>query len=442
MRGGPDETPHRRAATRPPPTLPPPTARPGEPGRDATLIDLGGTDATIGGDDTGGTVVPPPPSRGGIVTADPPSLFFSYVGAGDVMNETVRISNLSEASVILLNAEFITSDPGFVLYDDPVNRTLNPGETHTLGVRFESTSASSAAAEIRITTSEDQVIVIPITAAEKAGGTPEAPPCVFIAPRRIDFGSVARGTPAAPRTVSVENCGSTDIVLSRLDRGSVFLFPTPASFQWTSAPLPLVVAAGATATFDVTYTAGRAGRETGRIDVRTNVPGSETVGVELIAESTPPPIEELDLHMILRWDQDGGSDVDFHFFPVGSSRTSSNACYYANLSPDWGVRGDIIDNPFLDYDDLEGPGPENINVQKLGNGEYEIVVYYYSDTGSGGGGGGGSSVSTNATVEVRSGGTLIGSYGPTRLSRTGDVWTVARLRWPDAVLTEIGTVTR
>jgi hypothetical protein len=104
------------------------------------------------------------------------------------------------------------------------------------------------------------------------------------------------------------------------------------------------------------------------------------------------------------------------------------------------VSGSIADDPFLDYDDLEGPGPENINVDELADGTYRIIVHYYSDSGSGGGGGGGSGGPTNATVEVWIGGTLRATYGPQRLGRTGDTWTVADLAWPTEALTPINTM--
>jgi hypothetical protein len=130
--------------------------------------------------------------------------------------------------------------------------------------------------------------------------------------------------------------------------------------------------------------------------------------------------------------------VDFHFLPASGALFSCDDCFYSNMSPDWGVAGDILDDPFLDRDDLEGPGPENINVSELGTGTYLIAVHYYSDTGSGGGGGGGGPVPANATVEVYLGGVLTATYGPQLLDHTDRTWNVARLEWPSGTLTPLG----
>lgn len=378
--------------------------------------------------------------RGGIVTADPTSIFMTYSGAGVVIDEPIRVINTSDVPVTVIGVELVDPDPGFVIFDDPVELELAPGAETVFTLRFESTEASTASVSIHVRTSIGVTLIVPVTATEKAGGGVE-PPCVDVRPIRIDFGRVERGAIApAPRPVAITNCGDTEIVVSRLDRASVLFLPTPASFQWTSDRLPIVLAPGAVTEVTVTYAPGRVGRESGGIDVRTNVPGSETVRVQLLAESVLPPITELDVHLLLRWDVSGGSDVDFHFLAEGAELFSCADCYFGNMTPDWGVAGVTIDDPFLDVDDLEGPGPENINVDELAPGRYRIVVHYYSDTGSGGGGDGGSPVATNATVDVYLGGVLRATYGPKRLSRTNQTWNVATLDWPAGTLTELGDV--
>lgn len=423
----------------------------GATGRDtgsASVSDAGagGTDVAVIDLDTGTGIVAdaepdaPEAGRGGLVVADPSTVFITFVGPGEVIDMPMRIRNNSDVPVTVRRVELVDPDPGFVVFDDPVELELGPGETVSYSLRYETGDATTASAEIYIHTSLGTAIVVPVTASAKAG-TVDEPPCVDIRPRRIDFGPVERGSvPTAPRDVTITNCGEADIVISRFDRATILFFPTPASFQWTHEPLPIPLGPGETSTLQVSYSPGRVGSERGGIDVRTNVPGSETVRVELLGESVLPPITELDVHLLLRWDVSGGSDVDFHFLADGDDLFSSDDCYFGNMTPDWGVRGSTLDDPFLDVDDLEGPGPENINVDELADGRYRIVVHYYSDTGSGGGGGGGFGVSTNATVDVYLGGTLAATYGPKRLERTGATWNVATLDWPAGTLTELGDV--
>lgn len=412
---------------------------------DVALPDTGPT-ADVGPD---GAVVPDPPPgpiRGGALGVEPASVFFSYIGGVGSVEDLVLIRNVGDAPVSVSSITMDAMDSGFSVYGAPPSAyVIPPGDFLEFGVRYRPDTSGGGSSQVRI---EHELptspLIVPVSASEKdRQPPPPEPPCVRVRPVILDFGTVPRGTPVpAARTFDIQNCGTSDVRITRLDRGAVFFFPTPASFQWAArSPLPLTIPAGGSHTVDVTFTAGRAGAQNGRIDVRTNVPGSETVGVTLRAESQPPPLEDLDLHIVLRWDQSGGSDVDMHFLRPGASmNTSPGDCYYANLTPDWGVAGSILDDPFLDYDDLQGPGPENLNLQQAAPGLYRLIVYYYSDTGSGGSGGGGSSVSTNARIEIRQRGVLTHSFGPVRLARTGATWDVATIEYPGGVVTEVGTV--
>jgi len=318
-----------------------------------------------------------------------------------------------------------------------VNVVREPGGVVGFKLVYEPASEANVDATIIVNHSFGEAVVIPVTVADKV----EENGCVSVVPTSINFGTVARGSAPVRRPVNITNCGEAQINILRLDRGRVFFLPTPDSFQWSSDPLPILLDPGESTGVVMTYTAGRAGPQSGAMEVVSNVTGSERTTVNLSAVSEPPPIADLDVHLILNWDVEGGSDVDFHFYPESGTLFSCDDCFYSNMSPDWGTAGDIIDDPFLDYDDLEGPGPENINVDELQPGTYIIAVHYYSDTGSGGGEEDfSSSESANATVDVYLGGTLRQTFGPVHLGGTDDTWNVARLEWPSETLTELGDV--
>ena len=59
-----------------------------------------------------------------------------------------------------------------------------------------------------------------------------------------------------------------------------------------------------------------------------------------------------------------GADVDLHLsHPSGMGWFDSTYdCHYFNPTPDWGVLNQLADDPSLDIDDIDGGGPENINL--------------------------------------------------------------------------------
>ena len=79
-----------------------------------------------------------------------------------------------------------------------------------------------------------------------------------------------------------------------------------------------------------------------------------------------------------------GTDVDLHLLhPTATSWFSNEDCYYGNCNAsggsllEWDVPGPQ-DNPRLDLDDVEGYGPENINIDEPVIGyEYLVGVHYY-----------------------------------------------------------------
>ena len=69
-----------------------------------------------------------------------------------------------------------------------------------------------------------------------------------------------------------------------------------------------------------------------------------------------------DISITLTWSSTA-ADIDLHFIrPGGDFYDSPSDNCWCNSNPDWGVLGQPPDNPFLDRDDLRGPGPENINL--------------------------------------------------------------------------------
>ena len=84
------------------------------------------------------------------------------------------------------------------------------------------------------------------------------------------------------------------------------------------------------------------------------------------------------IHVALRWDLDD-TDMDVHFIRDAGQYRSEDDCYWENRTPDWGVIGDVSDNPRLDRDDIDGLGPEYIDYLRPPAGSYFVEVNYFGD---------------------------------------------------------------
>jgi hypothetical protein len=96
---------------------------------------------------------------------------------------------------------------------------------------------------------------------------------------------------------------------------------------------------------------------------------------------TAIPMEELWVE--LSWEMPG-DDMDLHLIKEDALFESEGDCYYGNCVSDgfggmldWGRMGSVEDDPRLDLDDIEGRGPENINISEPAEGSYRVVVHDY-----------------------------------------------------------------
>ena len=141
------------------------------------------------------------------------------------------------------------------------------------------------------------------------------------------------------------------------------------------------------------------------------------------------------------------SDVDTHLLRMAGGTgwfNSPNDCYYANANPSWDAAG-TPDDPRLDIDDVEGYGPENINLDVPVTGAtYRVGIHYYADDGVG---------ASTATVRIYCGDIAVTpAYMTSRTLANGggitsdanDFWRVADVRWnggDSCTVTAINTLT-
>jgi hypothetical protein len=157
------------------------------------------------------------------------------------------------------------------------------------------------------------------------------------------------------------------------------------------------------------------------------------------------------IHIQLVWDKDE-TDVDLHFmldslanfFDDGSAGLPTNCskakdCFFVCKVPGWGGGGPA-DDPRLDIDDVDGKGPENINLDAPFNqNPYVIAVHYWCDK-PGPAYSGPSRGTTRATVRLYVDGVLVRTWEKTL--RVRDRWYVADIAWTNGNLPPYVVTTR
>ena len=131
------------------------------------------------------------------------------------------------------------------------------------------------------------------------------------------------------------------------------------------------------------------------------------------------------------------TDVDLHLLHPSSAAwfDQQGDCYYSNCNVSsgyqlyWDVANDLGDDPRLDLDDVNGYGPENINIDEPVVGhQYKVGVHYYNDAGQG---------PSSVYVKIYCGTVSMNPVyetGPRVLNGAGDPWSndfwkVAAVTW-------------
>ena len=144
---------------------------------------------------------------------------------------------------------------------------------------------------------------------------------------------------------------------------------------------------------------------------------------------------------------DQGNDLDLHLAHPRADDwfNSPYDVYYSNPFPDWGQLDNPVDDPILDLDDVNGAGPENINLAVPENtaalgAPYVVGVHYYNSSDRVTPVEYGDAVATvrifincelswDSTVEV--------PVDDRTLSEEGDFWEVAQIEWPSGDVTTL-----
>lgn len=183
----------------------------------------------------------------------------------------------------------------------------------------------------------------------------------------------------------------------------------------------------------------------GRCQTRVQATGSDALRIEMVWNAgAQNDASDVDMHLRRpggEWFDGGdtGSDCYFSNCRQCTAGTSEEACReeLARINADpaasptpvltWFPPADD-DDPRLDLDDVEGLGPENINIRRPRDGAYRLGVHYWDEDGFG---------ASTVSVRVFCGGELAREFEPVVLmpdftgggSSSTEFWEVADIVW-------------
>ncbi len=351
-----------------------------------------------------------------VIEVTPSPLAFGQIEVGANRTLGVRITNVGNAE-LRIDDVALTGGPYTLASMITAGQAFAPRDSQEVQVTFEPTAAGPAPASELVIRSTDPTrpeVRVPIS----GEGINRAVPIIRVVPNPVAFGQVPRGTNAS-RSVTIYNDGSAPLLLNQVrlssDAGGRFLLPTPPAAGTSIAPAGMLQMA-------VGYLDnGIVASYTGQLQIISNDPANTTVNVTLTAATEPPPVQATDIALVLTWANQG--DVDLHLLRPGATlfNIPGDVCY-CNTNPDWGALNVPTDNPFLDRDDLVGPGPENINLTTAESGDYQVVVHYFSGL-----------TPAPVTVQINLRGMLVATE--TRTITNNQRWTVGTISWNAATRT-------
>ncbi len=373
-----------------------------------------------------------PDPTGATLAAEPPALLFTFANVGEAVRRSTTLVNTGDV-VLNVTAGAIAGSPQFALAADapPFPIRLVPNQQLELPIELVPDDQTVERGVLTLSTDNPVAPTVEVTLQSDFKTVGGQVPCLQIQPARADFGAVARGT-TAHRMVDLVSCGTVPVSVTAIRRGRSFLGELSPHFDLANRPgFPLQLAPNQRFTLDLTYTPGRAGLEGGNWDVLSTDSANPTQRIDVSAIASPPPLQDVGLHVRVRWDNDL-TDVDTHVLaPGGQMWTCDGDCYFSNGNPNWGDQARWEDDPFLDVDDVDGFGPENVNIQEPTAGTYRVLIHYWDAHGGS---------TPNTTVEILSFGQVVGRYGPVATPNVNDVWQVVEIDWPGPVLRALGGV--
>lgn len=300
----------------------------------------------------------------------PGTISFFNTEVGRDVSQVVTIRNIGDTHGALeaVRGErppFTVTDLGGAPLELP-SELLAPGEAKQVEVHFKPVSEDTIGRSFVFEFDTDLSATLEVTGQAIPAGVLT---CQQMA---LDYGEVPRGQ-TITRSVQCESDGGPyDLREIRIVPGSAVGFSIPNQ--------PTGLDSSNRLSFDVVFdAAGLPRRYDGALEIVAE--HDAITRVPILAVVVPPLPGTTDLTVAIDWNT-ARSDIDLHVVRRdGTMFADGDDCYFEDRNPDWGRVGDEADDPFLDVDDVDGLGPEEMNLSQATELSYDVYAHYYGYMG-------------------------------------------------------------
>ena len=254
----------------------------------------------------------------GELTPSPSSLSFGNVQTSSSGTQSETLKNSGQSDVIITQAS--ASGAGFSVSGLSLPLTLVPGQSFTFGVQFAPQSTGTINGSLVVTSNAD---VSNLTVVLSGNGTSVGQ--LAMNPASLSFGSVTVGA-TEQLGLKLTASGSSVTISS--------LTPSTSEFSISGPALPIVIPAGQSASFTVTFSPQASGGASATLSVMSDAASSPTLA--LLGTAVAPPQHSVGLS----WAPSQSTVAGYNVY-----RTTTSGTNYAKLNSALALTTEYSDSP-------------------------------------------------------------------------------------------------
>jgi hypothetical protein len=210
-----------------------------------------------------------------VLTVSAANLAFGNLTVGSAASQSVTLASTGTAPVTISSATL--SGTGFTLSGGAFPDRLNPGQSLTLSVKFDPTTAGAAAGQLAIqsdsATNSTAVVSLSGTGMPPVESPPVGSPQLTLSATTLTFGNVTVNTPSK-QPVTLTSTGTVPVTINS---GTL----TGNGFTMSGATFPVTLNPNQSVTLNVQFDPGATGPASGQLTIQSNSSTNSTAVVNL-----------------------------------------------------------------------------------------------------------------------------------------------------------------